>query len=52
MNCGRRETVEETELPNEESMKMLREKENYKCLEILKVDNIKLIKWKSKKSIA
>ena len=35
MNSGKRETMEGIELPKQESIKMLEEKENYKYLGIL-----------------
>ena len=43
MKSGKRETKERIELPNKESIRTLREKENYKFFEILKVDTIKQV---------
>ena len=41
MKSGKRETAEEIELPNKESIRIIREKENYTYLRILEVDTIK-----------
>ena len=41
MKSGRRETVKGRELQNQESIRRLREKENYKYLGILEVGTIK-----------
>ena len=41
MKKEKRKTMEWTELPNLESIRNLREKENYKYLEILEADTIK-----------
>ena len=41
MKSGKRETAKETELPNQETIRTLREKENYKYLRILEADSIK-----------
>ena len=39
---------QQIELPNQENIWMLREKENYKYLKILKVETIKKQEWKKK----
>ena len=41
MKKGKRETTKGIELPNQESMRTLMEKENYKYPEILQADTIK-----------
>ena len=41
MKSGKRETIEGTELTNQENIKTLREKENNKYLRILEADTIK-----------
>ena len=46
MKSGKRETIEEIKLPNQENMRKLKEKENYKNLGILKADTIKQTEWK------
>ena len=48
MKREKKETTEGIKLPNQESIKMLGEKENYKNLEILEVDTIKQ-RWKKKR---
>ena len=49
----KREKTEEIKLPNQEKIKMLREKETYKYLGILEVDTIKFVEIKEiKKSIS
>ena len=48
MKCWKRETMERIEQPNQESIRMLEEKENYKYLEILEVNIIKQTKMKEK----
>ena len=50
MKSGKRQTTEGIELPNQESIRMLGEKENYKYLGILEVDTLKQEKMKEKKS--
>ena len=40
------ETMERTELPNQERIEMFEEKENYKYQEIVEADTVKQIKWK------
>ena len=47
MKSRKRETTKRIELPNQESIRMFGEKENYKYLEILEVDIIKQ-RWKKK----
>ena len=42
----KRETSEETELPNQENFRILGEQENYKYLGILEADIIKQIEMK------
>ena len=44
----KREPTEEIEMPNQESIRMLGEKLNYKYMGILEVDTIKQ-RWKEKK---
>ena len=44
----KRETTEGTELPNQEKIRMLGEKENYKYLGILEADTIKQAEMKEK----
>ena len=46
---GRRETTERGKLSNQEGIRTLGEKENYKYLGILKADTIKLAKMEEKK---
>ena len=41
--------MEGIELPNQENIRMLREKETYKYLGILEVDTIKQVEMKEKK---
>ena len=41
MKSGKREITEEIELPNQERMRILREKENYKFFGLLEADTIK-----------
>ena len=48
MKSGKRKSVKGIELPNHESIRMLGEKENYKCLEILEADTIKQVEMKEK----
>ena len=48
MTKGQIETMEEIALPKLKSVWALREKENYKFLEIFKADTIKQIKMKEK----
>ena len=43
MKSEKREITEGIEIPNQESIRTLGEKENYKYLEILEADNIKQI---------
>ena len=46
---GKRQKAEEIELPNQESFRMLGEKENYKYMEILEVVTIKQVEMKGEK---
>ena len=48
MKKEKRETIEVTELPNRESIRIIGEKENYKYLGILDVDTIKQREMKEK----
>ena len=48
MKSGKRETTEGIELPYQERISTLKEKENYKYLEILKADTIKQAEIKEK----
>ena len=50
MKRGKRETTERIELANQESIKILGEKENYKYFGILKVDTIKQWEIKDKRT--
>ena len=45
---GKRETPEGTEIPNQEIIRMVTEKENYKFLGILGADTIKQVEMKKK----
>ena len=49
MKRGKREIIEGTELPNQESIRTLEEKNNYKYLGILESDTNKLVEMKEKK---
>ena len=49
MKTGKKEKVEEIKLRNQESMRTLEEKENYKYKKMLKADTIKQAKMKGKK---
>ena len=49
MRDGKQQMMEKTELPNQEKIKMLREKETYKYLGILEVDTVKQVELKEKK---
>ena len=48
MKSGKRHMMEEVELPKQEKNRTLREKENYKYLEILEADAIKQEEMKEK----
>ena len=48
MKSGKREITEAIELPNQERIRMLGEKENYMYLGILKADTIKHVEMKEK----
>ena len=48
MKSGKREITEGIVLPNEERIRTLREKENYKYLGILEADTIKPAEMKEK----
>ena len=48
MKSGKRQIIEEIELPNQNRMRTLGEKETYKYLGILEVDTIKQVKMKRK----
>ena len=48
MKNGKRETTEGLELPNQESIRIFVEKENFKYLGTLEVDNIKQAEMKEK----
>ena len=48
MRNGKRQITEEKDQPNQEKIKMLREKENYKYLGILEANTIKQVEMKEK----
>ena len=48
MRSGKRHLTEGTELPNQEKIRMLEEKETYKYLGILEVETIKKMAMKEK----
>ena len=48
MKCRKRQIMEEIEIPNQERIRILGEKENYKYLRILELDIIKKEKMKEK----
>ena len=48
MRSGKRQIAEGIELPNEEIIRTLGEKENYDCMEILEADTIKQAEMKDK----
>ena len=49
MRSGKRNIMEVRELPNQEKNRLLKEKETYKYLGILEVDNAKQMEMKEKK---
>ena len=49
MKSGKRQIAEGIDLPNQEKIRMLREKETYKYLGILEADIIKQAKMKKKR---
>ena len=49
MKSGKRHLIEEMELPNQDKIRTLWEKETFKYLGILKVDTIKQVEIKEKK---
>ena len=49
MKSGKRHMTERVELPNQEKIRMLGEKETYKYLGILEADTIKQVEMKEKK---
>ena len=48
MRSGKRHTTEGIELPNQEKIRILGEKENYKYLGVLEADTIKQMEMKEK----